>query len=237
MTSATTFITLARRQVGKPYRLGAEARPSDSDPARFDCSELVEWLFHRAGAPITDLAAAQFNATVPVHGAPRTGDLVFLRNNPARPNGIGHVAVITAKLAHGDFEVVEARGRKFGVVRSTLSYWRRRNHFAGIRRYPRLQLSGGPAPEPASFRPLTVDGQFGPKTIRTTQRWTRSTPDGIWATRSRRALQRTLGVEQDGVIGPVTVRALQRTVGAGVDGEWGPATTRRLQQFLNRNLS
>ncbi len=236
MTSTAAFISLARRQVGKPYVLGAEASPNDPNPPKFDCSELVEWLFHRVGAPITDLAAAQFNATVRVTGAPRTGDLVFLRNNPARPNGIGHVAVLTAKLSNGDFEVVEARGRRFGVVRSTLSYWKRRNHFAGIRRYPTLQLTAAGKPVPAAFRSLVVDGEFGPKTIAATQRWTNSTVDGIWSLRSRKALQRKLGVKQDGVIGPITTRALQAKVGAEQTGVWKADTTRRLQRFLNRRL-
>lgn len=236
MTSAAAFITLARRQVGKPYVLGAEAKPSDPDPPRFDCSELVEWLFHRVGAPITDLAAAQFNATVKVTGAPRTGDLVFLKNNPARPNGIGHVAVLTARLAHGDFEVIEARGHRFGVVRSTLSYWKNRRHFAGIRRYPELKLGGGGNAAPEPFRPLEVDGEFGPKTIAATQRWTGTTVDGIWALRSRKALQRKLGVKQDGEIGPITTRALQKKVGAKPTGVWKADTTRRLQQFLNETL-
>lgn len=236
MTSATAFIGLARKQVGKPYLLGAEAKPSDPDPVRFDCSELVEWLFHRAGAPITDLAAAQFNATVKVTGAPRTGDLVFLRNNPARPNGIGHVAVVTAKLANGDFEVVEARGRKFGVVRSTLSYWRNRAHFAGVRRYPDLKLTGAAMGKPAPFQKLQVDGEFGPRTIRGTQLWTKSTPDGIWSVRARKALQAKLGVKQDGEVGPITVRALQDKVGAAQTGVWKADTTRRLQQFLNKTL-
>ncbi|MFT4218392.1 MAG: NlpC/P60 family protein [Micropruina sp.] len=236
MTSAATFIELARKQVGKPYVFGAEAKASDPDPAKFDCSELVEWLFHQAGAPITDLAAAQFDATVKVTGTPRTGDLVFLRNNPARPNGIGHVAVITAKLAHGDFEVVEARGHVAGVVRSTLSYWRRRNHFAGVRRYPKLQLTGGTMPKAVPFRPLEVDGEFGPKTIRATQLWTKSSPDGIWSVRARKALQRTLGVTVDGEVGPITAGALQRTVGAEPSGVWDADTTRHLQRFLNQKL-
>ncbi len=175
-------------------------------------------------------------ATVRVTGKPRTGDLVFLRNNPARPNGIGHVAVLTAKLAHGDFEVIEARGHRFGVVRSTLSYWRGRRHFAGVRRYPELRLSAGPNPAPPPFRRLVVDGEFGPKTIAATQRWTHSSVDGMWALRSRKALQRKLGVEQDGEIGPITTRALQRKVGAEVTGVWKADTTRHLQQFLNKKL-
>ena len=99
--TAAQFASLADAQVGKPYVLGAEAAISNTDPAKFDCSELVEWLFGRSGNRITDLAAAQYNVTKKVTGSPKVGDLVFLRNNPARSNGIGHVAVLTKKLSNG----------------------------------------------------------------------------------------------------------------------------------------
>lgn len=142
MTSAQ-FAKLAEAQVGKAYVLGAEAAISNPNPPRFDCSELVEWLFGRAGIRITDLAAAQYNVTSRVSGSPRTGDLVFLRNNPARSNGIGHVAVLTKKKSNGDWEVVEARGRAYGVVKSTLSYWKQRSYYAGLRRYAKFVLANG----------------------------------------------------------------------------------------------
>ena len=140
MTSAA-FAALAESQVGKPYVLGAEALASNPNPPRFDCSELVEWLYARSGNRITDLAAAQYNATRPVVGAPKVGDLVFLRNNPARSNGIGHVAVVTGKLSNGDWRIIEARGRAAGVVRTTLSYWRTRRYYAGLRRQATFSLA------------------------------------------------------------------------------------------------
>ncbi|MGB7961769.1 MAG: peptidoglycan-binding protein, partial [Propionicimonas sp.] len=140
--TAAGFASLAVAQVGKPYVLGAEALASNPDPKRFDCSELVEWLYARSGNKITDLAAAQYNATRPVSGSPKTGDLVFLRNNPARSNGIGHVAVLTTKLASGEWEIVEARGRAYGVVKSTLSYWKQRSYYAGLRRSASLKFAG-----------------------------------------------------------------------------------------------
>lgn len=138
------FRSLAIKQVGKPYVLGAEAAASNPDPAEFDCSELVEWLYARAGTTITDLAAAQYNATSAVskNSSPKVGDLVFLRNNPARSNGIGHVAVLTKKLSNGDWEIVEARGRAYGVVKTTLSYWKQRSFYAGLRRYSKLVFAG-----------------------------------------------------------------------------------------------
>lgn len=136
------FAKLADAQVGKPYVLGAEAAISNTDPAKFDCSELVQWLFGRSGNPITDLAASQYNVTKKVTGSPKVGDLVFLRNNPARSNGIGHVAVLTQKLSNGDWRIVEAKGRAYGVVRTTLSYWKKRKYYAGLRRYAKLVFAG-----------------------------------------------------------------------------------------------
>lgn len=136
------FAALADAQVGKPYVLGAETAISNTDPAKFDCSELVEWLYGRSGNRITDLAAAQYNVTRKVTGSPKVGDLVFLRNNPARSNGIGHVAVLTKKLSNGGWRVIEARGRASGVVRTTLSYWKQRRYYAGLRRLSSFVLAG-----------------------------------------------------------------------------------------------
>ncbi len=141
--TASQFAKLAQAQVGKPYVLGAEAAITNPNPPKFDCSELVQWLFGRSGNPITDLAAAQYNVTKKVTGSPAVGDLVFLRNNPARANGIGHVAVLTKKKADGDWEIIEARGRLYGVVKTTLSYWKTRSYYAGLRRYSRFVLANG----------------------------------------------------------------------------------------------
>ena len=142
--TAKQFGALARAQLGKPYVLGAEASITNPDPPKFDCSELVEWLYGRSGNRITDLAAAQYNVTKAVKKgtSPKVGDLVFLRNNPARSNGIGHVAVLTAKKSNGDWEIVEARGRAWGVVKTTLSYWKQRKYYAGLRRYAKLTFAG-----------------------------------------------------------------------------------------------
>ncbi|HEY3409365.1 MAG TPA: peptidoglycan-binding protein, partial [Propionicimonas sp.] len=67
--------------------------------------------------------------------------MVFLRNNPARANGIGHTAVLTKKLANGDWRIIEARGRAYGVVRSTLSYWKTRSYYAGLRRFAKIAFA------------------------------------------------------------------------------------------------
>lgn len=136
------FASLADAQVGKAYVLGAEVAATTANPTKFDCSELVQWLYSRSGNEITDLAAAQYNATKKVTGSPQAGDLVFLRNNPARANGIGHVAILTQKLSSGDWRIIEARGHAYGVVRTTLSYWKQRSYYAGLRRSSNFVLVG-----------------------------------------------------------------------------------------------
>lgn len=135
--TAAQYAALASAQVGKPYVLGANG------PDRFDCSGLVIWLNNQSGAfPMgDDTAAGLFNRTKAVVGSPAVGDLVFLANNPARSNRIGHVAVLTRKLSNGDWEIIEARGRAYGVVRTTLSYWRTRKYFTGVRRLPGFRLA------------------------------------------------------------------------------------------------
>ncbi|MFD7867155.1 N-acetylmuramoyl-L-alanine amidase [Streptomyces sp. NPDC059783] len=93
---------------------------------------------------------------------------------------------------------------------------------------------------------LVVDGDFGPSTIRATQRVIGVTADGEWGPDSVRGLQRHLntwsgaGLVVDGDAGPATYKALQthlnRMIGAGlaVDGFWGPGTIRALKTALNR---
>lgn len=153
--TAAQFAARADALVGLPYVLGAEWGPSITAPKRpkaLDCSELVEGLYRENGTPIGDLAASQYDRTKPITGSPKVGDLVFLRNNPARWNGIGHVAVLTAKLSNGDWRIVEARGRASGTVRTTLSYWRTRKYYAGIRRFPGFTLKTGTPPKPVGPR-------------------------------------------------------------------------------------
>lgn len=232
MFTATQFRATALSLVGLPYILGAEAT-WPTKPKALDCSELVEWLFAGNTTPIGDLAASQWDKCITVKpGTERVGDLVALANNPARWNRIGHIAVLTARLANGDWEIVEARGRAYGVVRTTLSYWRTRGAYAGVRRYPRFALLAEPLTKTTTQ--LDVDGKFGPQTIRRLQSVTGAKVDGEFGPDSKRKLQTWLGVKVDGIIGPRTIRALQARVGARQDGVWGPATTRALQTYLNR---
>ncbi|HEY3547710.1 MAG TPA: glucosaminidase domain-containing protein, partial [Propionicimonas sp.] len=135
--TAAQYADLAEAQVGKPYRLGANG------PGVFDCSSLVIWLNNQSGAYRMgdDTAAGMYNRSRAVGGSPAVGDMVFLRNNPARANGIGHMAVLTKKLPSGDWRIIEARGRAYGVVRSTLSFWKKRSYYAGLRRFSKITFA------------------------------------------------------------------------------------------------
>lgn len=142
------YAQLADAQVGKPYILGANG------PRQFDCSSLVIWVNNQSGAfrMADDTAAGMYNRSRPVSGSPAVGDMVFLRNNPARSNGIGHMAVLTKKLPSGEWRIIEARGRAYGVVRSTLSYWKTRRHYAGLRRLPRITFASTGTTESSAAR-------------------------------------------------------------------------------------
>ena len=169
------YSALANTLVGRRYVLGQPSPYDKPNPEALDCSGLVIWLNLKSGAYKMgdDTAAGLYNRSKAVKGTPTVGDMVFLRNNPARSNGIGHMAVITAKLSNGDWRIVEARGRASGVVATTLSYWKTRKYYAGIRRLPGFKLSSGnpTPPDPSasksfSFYVMTYNGQeprFGGK--------------------------------------------------------------------------
>lgn len=163
MPEAVTLFTAAAyaawfdAQVGKPYILGSNG------PSSFDCSSLVLAGDRASGAWVQgDMTAASiYNHTKAVTGSPAVGDLVFLRNNPARSNGIGHIAVLTQKLSNGDWRIIEARGHLYGVVRTTLSYWKTRRYFTGVRRIPEFKLATStplPTPTPSQSVKIRVAG-------------------------------------------------------------------------------
>ncbi|MCC6990785.1 MAG: C40 family peptidase [Acidobacteria bacterium] len=106
---------------GVPYRNGG------ADPAGFDCSGLVAYVFRQYGRAVPRQTVRQFEVGTPVSpGDLRAGDLVFF--STVAP-GASHVGI-----ALDDDEFVHAPNSK-GVVRVerlTAEYWRTR--FIGARR-------------------------------------------------------------------------------------------------------
>jgi cell wall-associated NlpC family hydrolase len=97
-------VSFARRQLGKPYRWGAEG------PHAYDCSGLTWAAWRHAGVTIPRTAAGQLAGLPKVRGRLRPGDLVIY---PSKGPSRRHVAMV---IAPG--RMVEARGR--GIpVRST----------------------------------------------------------------------------------------------------------------------
>jgi cell wall-associated NlpC family hydrolase len=92
-------LTAAQTQLGRPYRWGGGNAngPTAGPPPGFDCSGLTIYAWAHAGVTLTHSSRQQYNAgtRVPLADA-RAGDLIFLANNPADPNTIHHVAMITA---------------------------------------------------------------------------------------------------------------------------------------------
>jgi hypothetical protein len=216
------YAALVEAQVGDRYILGAEAKASDHDPSVYDCHELVEWSYrHECGVVLNGPAAEQFRNTTPVVGQVQVGDLVFLSNNPLRYKHIGHVGIITRVGPDDDTTViVEAKGRLFGVVRSTLAIWKRKAAFAGIRYLPAFRGAcpeaapvaspvrppAKPQPSPAAKRVLRL-GMSG-NDVREVQRvlGLRRTTGyfGAWTSARVHAFQKRHGIDHDSAVGPIT---------------------------------
>ena len=81
---------------------------------------------------------------------------------------------------------------------------------------------------------LVVDGIVGPRTLAALNAGPSSalSVDGDFGTKTIKALQRALGVVDDGSFGPASTSALQSFLGVTADGSWGSATTRALQAYL-----
>jgi cell wall-associated NlpC family hydrolase len=106
---------------GVPYRNGG------ADPAGFDCSGLVAYVFGRYGRVVPRQTSAQFTAGAPVSpGAVRAGDLVFFSTVAPGPSHVG------IALDNDEFVHAPSRTGVVRVERLTTEYWRTR--FVGARR-------------------------------------------------------------------------------------------------------
>lgn len=224
--TAAAFAKLADSLVGLAYVLG-QAIPYNLRRGllkALDCSGLIGWLLYWSGNGKGDRTAdGWYAASIPVPpGQERVGDVVFLRNNPAMPHGIGHTAILTKRLANGDWRIIEARGHRYGVVRTTLSYWRSRKHYAGVHRFPWFSLLSDPtAPKPVSYPPTIRLGSKG-KWVEALQRELnlkgakpRLRIDAQFGNLTAKEVgdfQRAHGLVPDRVVGPKTWKALGITM-------------------------
>jgi cell wall-associated NlpC family hydrolase len=106
---------------GTPYRNGG------SDPAGFDCSGFVWYVFGQHGIPMPRTVAAQYRTGIEVGtDALRAGDLVFFDTNGAGPSHVG-IVIGGDEFVHAPSSAGQVRVERLGAA-----YWARR--FAGARR-------------------------------------------------------------------------------------------------------
>lgn len=167
MTHALEIVATAMRATGLPYVLGAEADlGSDTLPAAFDCSELVQWACHRNG--ITDCPdghwiqiewCVRHGLQIDVaDGIGTLGALLFIYDGT--PNG--HVA-----FSLGNGMTIEARGRAWGCGSwSAHGRFNRAALIPGVD-YSPLVLPPPPAPpeDPAMLHLLVTDDPQYPNNV------------------------------------------------------------------------
>src|SRR5215510_14296917 len=105
---------------GAPYRDGG------SDPAGFDCSGFVRYVFEQSGVRVPRTVGEQYRAGRQVTGAIEPGDLVFFTT--VAP-GATHVGI---SLGGDEFVHAPSGAGKVRVERMSASYWSTR--FVGARR-------------------------------------------------------------------------------------------------------
>lgn len=106
---------------------------------------------------------------------------------------------------------------------------------------PAPKPSPAPAPQPDSyqwraahntFTPLSVDGRFGPETVKALQFVEGVSVDGAWGSKSQTGLRLMMGAHWYWTWTRV-VQEMQSRIGAVADGVWGTQTTAKLQAALN----
>jgi cell wall-associated NlpC family hydrolase len=116
---------------GTPYRNGG------SDPAGFDCSGFVQWVFARHGARLPREVREQFLVGERIESDEvQAGDLVFFETVS---RGASHVGIA---IGGGEFVHAPSSRGVVRVERYTSSYWAPR--WVGARRISSVQ-PGGPA--------------------------------------------------------------------------------------------
>lgn len=122
------LVDLGKRLVGKPYNFGEEVSLNEKDPSKLkalDCSELVEWLYAQIGIPCPDGSQNQFKVSRQVTEI-KLGDLGFKWIPDTHT--IHHVGIWI-----GD-QVLEAKGKQWGVVLTDRKTYESSPHFAMWRR-------------------------------------------------------------------------------------------------------
>ena len=140
----SAFVTLGEKLIGKPYKFGAEVNLTDGDPTKIlaiDCSELVEWLYTQL-KKIDGSQATLFMPDGSYNQAKMCthvdvshlliGDLGFKWWPDTQV--IHHVGVYI-----GNNKILEAKGRAWGTIVTSVENYMRSDQFAFFGRHPKIE--------------------------------------------------------------------------------------------------
>jgi hypothetical protein len=232
MATGRQLVQLANTQAGDRYVFGAEARPSDPNPARWDCSELVEWVAARCGVNprVPDGAYYQWKhcRAIPVaQAAGIPGALLFFGDG----TGVGRNAITHVAFSRGNGTTIEARSSKYGTGSWAIAG--RPFRYAGL--IPGVDYSSAAPVVPS--KPPSVSAQTlqqvaaGVAQARAQTLRIGDKGDAVKWLQAGINNRSGRGLAVDGVFGLGTLAAvedLQRWFGLKVDGIVGPMTWKLL---------
>jgi murein DD-endopeptidase len=105
-------VSTAFKMLGKPYRYGGSA------PNGFDCSGLVQFIYHQAGLNVPRTALEQYERSTPIpDNRLQPGDLLFFTLNSRQ---ISHVGIY---VGDGKFIHAPALGKQVMESRLDEPFW------------------------------------------------------------------------------------------------------------------
>jgi cell wall-associated NlpC family hydrolase len=204
----------ALHEVGEDYVWGAEGEGGVDGNDDYDCSGFIWRMYDLVGVKLQRTTAdGYYHMSHRIARPGKVGDMFVMLDSHGQARHIG--------LYVGRGQTVEARGKAYGVVRSSVDRVNDRGARWIARFYPLGELSSTTTYPTAilrrgdtgklvatlqwwlnayakkmhwtNLRPLFLDGEFGPLTESMV-----------------RKAQKSLGVTVDGVVGPITWKALIR---------------------------
>lgn len=230
MTTSNQVYKIAKAHLGHK---GSHARSFCGMSSGPYCCAFVTMCMHKAGGknlfyggkkctycPNAIKWAKANLAEVPPYLAIRM-DLIFF---DWQPNGTpDHIGFVLDKIDTKQVKTLE--GNTSGGIVAVKT---RKGYIQGIFRplyTPDVKLSKAK---------LTVDGDFGYKSIYMFQTMLGVKADGILKKSDVKAFQKKLGVTPDGSWGPKTSKKAQKLIGAKQDSAFGPASVKKLQEYINK---
>lgn len=226
-SKGSEVVNLARQFLGKPYVWGS------SDPDKgFDCSGLINYVYKQIGIdiPRTSHAIGKTGTSVSLSEV-QPGDIIYTSSK--RPTG-GHVKMVSS-VSDGQIFVIEAKGKKWGIVESPLTYT---DNIKSIRR---ILSSETPDEVPSN---TTQTGRFSSRkdfmqalnsTYRDVLQEHGLDPDYSYVLTSSAAIESAWGKSVSGTFNYGGVKGKTGTVKYTIDYIPGQGNVRRKQTFRNFN--